>query len=142
MDLSKSEIERLIEEAEKAREFSYAPYSRFSVGAALLADSEKIYTGCNVESAAFAATCCAERVAFFKAISAGERNFSGIAIVGGIKGEALQNFCSPCGVCRQTMIEFCKAEDFKIILAKSLKEFEIFTLEDLLPHSFSAKNLN
>ena len=125
----------LVKEAMLARNNAYAPYSSFLVGAALLTKSGKIYTGCNIESASFSPTCCAERVAFFKAVSAGEREFSAIAIVGGKRGADSFELCSPCGVCRQIMAEFCN-RDFHIILSDSNESIESFTLEQLLPMSF------
>ncbi len=124
--------------AQKARENSYSPYSHFRVGAALLTKSGKVYTGCNIENAAFSATNCAERTAIFKAVSEGERDFEAIAIVGGKEGEVAP-FCAPCGVCRQVLAEFCP-NDFKIILGCAEK-FEVYTLEMLLPFSFTEKDL-
>ena len=114
---------------------SYSPYSGCKVGAALLARSGKVYLGCNVENAAYSPTICAERVAFMKAVSEGEREFAAIAIVGGVNGE-IKGLFPPCGVCRQVMREFC-SPDFKIILAKSKDEYKIFTLAELLPESFT-----
>ncbi|MBQ8177736.1 MAG: cytidine deaminase, partial [Clostridia bacterium] len=105
---------KLIEEAVKAREMAYAPYSNYMVGAALLATSGKIYHGCNVENAAYTPTNCAERTAFFKAISEGVRSFEAIAIVGGKAGAELSPSITPCGICRQVMVEFCP-KNFKII---------------------------
>lgn len=128
----------LLKTAEEARKNAYVPYSKFSVGAALLTKSGKIYTGCNIENAAYSPTNCAERTAFFKAISEGEREFEAIAVVGakdGKKGE----FCSPCGVCRQVMAEFCEP-DFKIVL-KDIDEIKIFSLSELLPSAFDNKTL-
>ena len=124
----------LMEEAKRVRENAYVPYSGFAVGAALLTTSGKIYTGCNVESASFSPTCCAERTAFFKAVSEGERTFVAIAVTGGKKEDPPVR-CTPCGVCRQVMAEFCK-EDFKVILVKP-DGFEARTLSQLLPDSFS-----
>ena len=124
--------------AQKARENSYSPYSHFRVGAALLTKSEKVFTGCNIENAAYSATNCAERTAIFKAVSEGERDFAAIAIVGGREGETAA-FCAPCGVCRQVLAEFCP-KDFKIILGNEEK-FEVFTLDSLLPFSFTDKDL-
>ena len=120
-------------------EKAYAPYSGYTVGAALLSKSGKVYTGCNVESASYSPTNCAERTAFFKAISEGEREFVKIAVVGGKNCNVTELFM-PCGVCRQVMAEFC-AKDFEIIVAKSTDEFYSFTLEQLLPHGFSPKNI-
>lgn len=127
--------EELVKKAMEMLEFSYAPYSNFHVGAALLGADNKIYTGCNIENAAYGPSNCAERTAFFKAVSEGCKEFRAIAIVGGPKG-IVSDYCPPCGVCRQVMAEFC-TRDFKIILAKSMTEQKIFTLEELLPQSFS-----
>ena len=130
---------QLIETAVKAREMAYAPYSHYKVGAALLAKSGKIYTGCNVENASFTPTNCAERTAFFKAISEGDREFEMIAIVAGKDGEELSKNCTPCGVCRQVMTEFCD-KDFKIILGTP-DDFKMLTLEEIMPYSFTATEL-
>lgn len=127
---------KLIEQAIAAREFSYSPYSHFKVGAALLTEDDKIYTGCNIESVSFSPTCCAERTAFFKAVSEGEKKFKAIAIVGAKEGENL-DYCAPCGVCRQVMAEFCEENDFVIILAKSLEDYKVYTLRELLPLAFA-----
>ena len=125
----------LIQTAVKMLDFSYVPYSHFHVGAALLTKSGKIYTGCNIESAAYGPSNCAERTAIFKAVSEGEKEFEAIAVVGGSEGK-IEDFCPPCGVCRQVMAEFCD-KDFKIILSNGKKEVKTFTLSDLLPESFS-----
>lgn len=125
----------LIKNAISMLTFSYSPYSSFCVGAALLSKNGKIYTGCNIENAAFGPSNCAERTAFFKAISEGQKEFTKIAIVGG-KNAILGKFCPPCGVCRQVMAEFC-SKDFKIILANSKNEIQTFTLGELLPQSFN-----
>ena len=130
---------QLIETAVKAREMAYAPYSHYKVGAALLAKSGKIYTGCNVENASFTPTNCAERTAFFKAISEGDREFEMIAIVAGKDGEELSKNCTPCGVCRQVMTEFCD-KDFKIILGTP-DDFKVLTLDEIMPYSFSSTEL-
>lgn len=124
----------LIKRAEIARLNAYAPYSKFSVGAALLAKSGKVYVGCNLENAAFTPTVCAERVAFFKALSEGEREFSSIAIVGGKAGES-STFCPPCGVCRQVMAEFCDS-DF-CIFSGTTENYRLYRLRDILPLAFS-----
>ena len=129
----------LIRLAEAARERAYAPYSGFLVGAALLGKSGKVYLGCNVENAGYSATNCAERTAFFKAISDGEREFQAIAIVGGKRGEK-PGYCPPCGICRQVMAEFCDGE-FPIVLG-SADKYEIHTLSSLLPLTFNADSLN
>jgi cytidine deaminase len=131
----------LIDKATAAREFAYAPYSNFSVGAALLTSKNQIYTGCNIESASYSPSNCAERTAFFKAVSEGERDFLAIAIVGGAKSSPIQQLCPPCGVCRQVMMEFCDVENFKIILGISLGNYSIFNLAELLPMGFGPKDL-
>lgn len=124
--------------AHEARNNSYSPYSHFRVGAALLTKGGKVYTGCNIENAAYSATNCAERTAIFKAVSEGEREFVALAIVGGREGETA-DFCAPCGVCRQVISEFCPKE-FEIVLGNEDK-FEVYTLDKLLPYSFSDKDL-
>ncbi len=124
----------LIAKAVEAMENAYAPYSAFKVGAALLSKSGRVFTGCNIENASYSPTCCAERTAFFKAISEGEKEFTAIAVVGGKEGE-ISSFCPPCGVCRQVMAEFCD-KDFMIILSDG-KLTKAHTLEKLLPESFS-----
>lgn len=124
----------LVSLAKKAAESSYSPYSEFRVGAALMTAEGKVYLGCNIENSAFGPTNCAERTAFFKAISEDERDFLKIAIVGGKDG-CFNDFCTPCGVCRQVMAEFC-SKDFTVILGKDGDKIRSFTLEELLPHSF------
>lgn len=128
----------LMEQAIEARKMSYSPYSGFKVGAALLGKSGKVYTGCNVENAAYTPTNCAERTAFFKAISEGEREFVSIAIVGG-RYESIADFCAPCGICRQVMAEFCD-KDFRIVMG-NLENIQVRTLEELLPLSFGKNDL-
>lgn len=123
----------------EAMEKSYSPYSGCKVGAALLTKNGKIYTGTNIENAAFSPTVCAERVAFFKAISEGETEFSAIAVVGGKNGK-VDGIFAPCGVCRQVMREFCD-DDFKIILGINEAEYKTITLGELLPISFSPKDV-
>ena len=129
----------LMQLALDARKQAYAPYSHFSVGAALLSKSGDAYTGCNVENAAFSPTCCAERVALFKAVSEGVREFSAIAIVGG-KEDDLSKICTPCGVCRQVLAEFCQG-DLRI-LTGTPDQIQATTLADLLPLAFSPNNFN
>ena len=124
----------LISEAKKAANNAYSPYSGFKVGAALLCENGRIYTGCNIENSSFTPTVCAERDAFFKAISEGVTDFVSIAIVGG-KDNIGEKICYPCGVCRQVMAEFCDAEKFKIILPHKDGTDELL-LKDLLPHGF------
>ncbi len=131
----------LVQQALDAREMAYAPYSGFAVGAALLAKSGKIYKGCNVESASYSPTNCAERTAVFKAVSEGERDFVAIAVVGGPKEELPKSYAWPCGVCRQVMVEFCDPKTFKVFVGNSAEDFEEFLLEELLPHSFTPRNL-
>ena len=128
----------LINQALEILKNSYSPYSDFKVGAALLTESGKIYSGVNVENAAFSATTCAERTAFVKAVSEGENKFSAIAVVGGKKGN-ITDYCSPCGVCRQIMAEFC-SKDFKIILFNG-NTIKIHSLGELLPSGFGSDNL-
>ena len=123
----------LIEKAKQAMEKAYAPYSGFQVGAALKCADGSIYTGCNIENASFSPTICAERTAFAKAVSEGKRDFTAIAVCGG-KGGVITGLCTPCGVCRQVMAEFCK-EDFRVILVKP-DGYEERTLSQLLPDSF------
>lgn len=132
-------VNMLIAKAILAREQSYCPYSNFSVGASLLTDHGAVYTGSNIESASYTPTVCAERVAIFSAVHAGERSFSAIAIVGGKKDEFISSFCAPCGVCRQVMAEFC-SPDFTIILSDG-NETKIYTLAELLPESFGPSSL-
>lgn len=122
------EIKKLIEEAKKSQENSYSPYSHFRVGSALLTKEGKVFTGCNIENVSYTPSCCSERTAFFKAVSEGYKEFESIAIIGD------QPFCTPCGVCRQVMSEFCD-KDFKIYLTDG-KEYKEYTLEQLLPLSF------
>ena len=130
----------LANEAKRAMEKAYAPYSGFHVGAALLTREGKVYTGCNIENAAYGPTNCAERTAFFKAVSEGVTSFAAIAIVGGKDG-VITELCPPCGVCRQVMMEFCEADKFYVILARSEEDYWIYTLEELLPLGFGAANL-
>ena len=120
----------LLEEAKKARLKAYTPYSNFKVGAALLTKSGKVYLGCNIENATYTPTNCAERTAFFKAVSEGEREFEKIAIVGAKDGEDANVMCSPCGVCRQVMMEFCDPKEFQIILANGENTCRVMTLEE------------
>lgn len=130
----------LIRLALEARKMAYAPYSQYKVGAALLTGNGKVYLGCNIENAAFSATNCAERTAFFKAVSEGERNFTAIAIVGG-KGEEPDDFAYPCGVCRQVMMEFCNPKTFRVISAVTEDNYIDKTLEEMLPCGFGPSNL-
>ena len=130
----------LVEAAFDSLNYSYTPYSKFKVGAALLSKEQKVYQGCNIESASYTPTNCAERTAFFKAVSEGVHDFEAIAIVGGSEG-VCKDFCPPCGVCRQVMMEFCDYKNFKIILANENRDYKVFTLEELLPLGFGPSNL-
>ncbi len=138
--MDKKRIEEMIDLAIGQMEFSYVPYSHFRVGAALLGKNGKLYTGCNIENAAYTPTNCAERTAFFKAVSEGVREFDAICVVGGKEG-ILTEYAAPCGVCRQVMMEFCDPDTFQIIMAKSRQEYEIYTLKDILPRGFGPANL-
>lgn len=135
------EKSELIQIAMEARKKAYTPYSHFKVGAALLTKEGKVYTGCNIENAAYTPTNCAERTAFFKAVSEGDYNFEAIAIVGGAEDVDEPAFCAPCGVCRQVMMEFCDYKTFEVILAKNLSDYKVMTLEELVPMGFGPKNL-
>ena len=142
--MDKKQIEEMIDLAIKQLGYSYAPYSHFHVGAALLAKNGTYYTGCNIENAAYTPTNCAERTAIFKAISEGNKEFVAIAIVGnkaGIKqGEG--DYCAPCAVCRQVMAEFCDLDTFKVIIAKDTDDYLEHTLGELLPLAFTGKALD
>lgn len=131
----------LVEEAFKAREMSWSPYSHFRVGAALLSENEKVFLGCNIENAAYSPSNCAERTAFFKAVSEGVREFTAIAVVGGPADRPVTDYAYPCGVCRQVMMEFCDCTSFRVIVARSADDFKIYTLEELLPCGFGPANL-
>ena len=141
-NLSTDEIEKLIDEAFLARENAYTPYSNFKVGASVLTANKKIYRGCNIENSSFSPTICAERTAIFTAVSQGIKDFLAICVVGGKQDCINLDFSPPCGVCRQVMVEFCDKDNFLIILAKNKKDYKIYTLSEMLPHSFSKKELN
>ena len=130
----------LIRLALAARQMAYVPYSKYRVGAALLTKQGKVYQGCNIENAAYTPSNCAERTAFFKAVSEGERGFEAIAIVGGSQDNPT-DYAYPCGVCRQVMMEFCDPETFRIILAVSKEQYDVFTLKEMLPLGFGPLNL-
>lgn len=132
----------LVKKALEARNNAYTPYSRYHVGAALITKQEKIYLGCNIENASYGATNCAERTAFFKAVSEGERDFLAIAIAGGMADtkEPLADYAYPCGICRQVMKEFCE-DDFVILVAKSETDYRKHTLSELLPYGFGGDKL-
>ena len=137
--LTKDQIRELAVKSLAGIKNSYAPYSHFHVSAVLLCGNGAVYTGNNIENAAYTPSVCAERCAFFKAVSEGERDFTAIALCGGLNKE-LKEYAAPCGVCRQVMREFCKP-DFKIILVKSEEEWKIYTLSQLLPEGFGPENL-
>ena len=141
-ELAKIAVEKL--------KFSYTPYSGFNVAAALLTESGKVDFGVNIENAAYTPTVCAERTAFFKAVSEGERHFRAIAVAGckrtyldsdEYKKGLLPGYTAPCGVCRQVMREFCDPSEFDVILVRSYDDFRVFRLEELLPESFGPENL-
>lgn len=139
--LPQAVIIELITAAIDARKKSYSPYSHYQVGAALLTGDEQIITGCNIENAAYGPTNCAERTAFFKAVSEGNRDFRAIAIVGSPEGDELVQYAYPCGVCRQVMMEFCSPSNFQIIVARSEKDYRVMVLSELLPEGFGPDNL-
>ena len=130
----------LLDKAKEMLSYAYAPYSNFKVGAALLCKDGKIFGGCNIENAAYGPSNCAERTVFFNAVSSGQKAFEAIAIVGGMNGQ-IKDFCPPCGVCRQVMMEFCKPKEFLILLQNAHGETKEFTLEEILPLGFGAANL-
>lgn len=130
----------LVDLAKKAAKNAYVPYSHHTVGAALLCKNGKVYLGCNIENAAYSPTNCAERTAFFKAVSEGERDFEAIAVVGGYELD-FENYFAPCGVCRQVMAEFCDMKTFKVVFGKNGDEYKVFTLEEILPFGFLPKDL-
>ncbi|MCI9163480.1 MAG: cytidine deaminase [Lachnospiraceae bacterium] len=132
--------EDLIRLAAEAMSYAYAPYSGFWVGAALLCADGRVYQGCNIENAAYTPGNCAERTAFFKAVSEGQREFEAICIVGGHNGVP-NGYTAPCGVCRQVMMEFCCPETFRVILAKDEKHWKEYSLQELLPMGFGPDNL-
>lgn len=140
IQLNESLIKEMIHVAIEQLANAYVPYSGFRVGAALLAENGTIYTGCNIENAAYTPTNCAERTAFFKAVSEGVRQFDAICVVGGKDG-VLTEYAAPCGVCRQVMMEFCNPDTFQIILAVSEENYDVFTLRQLLPQGFGPNNL-
>lgn len=133
--------QELIEMAMEARKLAYAPYSHFQVGAALLAEDETVYQGCNIENASYPAGHCAERTAFSNAVVHGMRKFVAIAIVGGAEGVSELEYCAPCGICRQMMREFCEPDRFEIVLARTRDDYKVYTLQELLPESFGPQNL-
>lgn len=139
--VSAVQICELVGRAKEQLRLVYAPYSRFHVAAALLCKDGTVYTGCNVENASYPAGNCAERTVVFKAVSEGKREFSCIVIMGGSLGK-VESYCPPCGICRQVLREFCRPSEFQVILAKSEEDYQVFSLEELLPESFGPEFLN
>lgn len=131
----------LMKAALAARAAAYAPYSHFTVGAALLGDDGCIYTGCNIENAAYSPSNCAERTAFFKAVSEGRRDFRAIAVAGAPESVTPESGVTPCGVCRQVMAEFCDPDKFDVIIGRSELDFRVYKLGELLPNAFSGDSL-
>ena len=140
IEISSELTAKLIATAHEMQKYSYTPYVEFAVGAALLTADDEIYTGCNIQNAALSPNICAERTAFFKAVSEGKTKFKAIAIVGGPDRE-IGDFCFPCGVCRQVMVEYCDPDSFIIITANDKGEVKTVTLSELLPYSFGPENL-
>ena len=133
--------EELVHQAFQARKHAYTPYSHFQVGAALLCDDGKVFEGANIENSAYPVCLCAERTALAAAVYAGERDFTAIAVVGGQEDALEFGFCSPCGVCRQALNEFCDPDHFHVILARSDTDYKVYTLRELLPLGFTAKDM-
>lgn len=131
----------LIEKAVEVFPNSYAPYSKYNVAAAALFDSGKIYTGVNIESASLGATICAERNAIFHAAAEGERKLLAIAVIGGLDGDYGDEYCVPCGICRQVMRDFADKETMLLISAKSPSDYKEYTLDEILPYSFGPEAL-
>lgn len=143
----KSEYDELTKIAIQAREKAYCPYSKFAVGAALVDADGNVYTGCNIENAAFGSVNCAERTALFKAVSEGIRDFKFIILVGGDVDKNPNYICPPCGLCRQALREFVNPKEFYVVMPEvsedgQIRNFQIYTLEELLPFSFSPDNLD
>ena len=136
----KKDWSMLISEALEARRNAYVPYSHYTVGAALLCEDGEVIRGCNIENATYGATNCAERTAFFNAVSKGKRKFTALAITGGMEGAEPTDYAYPCGICRQVIKEFC-ADDFIIIVAKGRTEYEEYRLQGLLPHGFGGESI-
>ena len=139
--MTKEKKQELVAKALEARAYSYAPYSDFRVGAALLCRDGNIVTGCNIENAAYGPSNCAERTAVFKAVSEGIQEFDAIAITGGPGMDPPKEIAAPCGVCRQGLREFCEPETCLVLLGKGDGSWQEYTLEELLPLGFSGKNL-
>ncbi len=135
-------VRELIYSAAEARKKAYAPYSEYMVGAAVLTNELRIYTGCNIENASYTPSICAERTALSKAVSEGWRKVKAIAVVGSPKGDVISQYAFPCGVCRQALREFADAERFLVIVAKSDTDYKVYRLNELLPESFGPENLS
>ena len=134
------DVEALVQAALDARRNAYVPYSHYTVGASLLTEEGEIFSGCNIENASYGATNCAERTAFFRAVSLGKRKFRAIAVAGGMEGEQPEEYAYPCGICRQVMREFCE-DDFKIIVARSVNDFREYRLDEILPFGFGGESI-
>lgn len=134
-------VKELIRSAMDARKKAYAPYSGYMVGAAVLTNELRIYTGCNIENASYGAAICAERTAVSKAVSEGRRGFKAIAVVGSPEGEGITQYAFPCGICRQVMREFCNPDHMIVIVARGEEDYRLYTLSELLPESFGPDNL-
>ena len=134
-------VNEMIRSAIEARKKAYAPYSGYMVGAAVLTNELRIYTGCNIENASYTPSICAERTAISKAVSEGWRRLKAIAIVGSPKGDTISQYAFPCGVCRQVMREFADPEEFVVITARSEQDYKLYKLYELLPESFGPDNL-
>lgn len=134
-------VNEMIRSAIEARKKAYAPYSGYMVGAAVLTNELRIYTGCNIENASYTPSICAERTAISKAVSEGWRRLKAIAIVGSPIGDTISQYAFPCGVCRQVMREFTDPEEFVVITARSEQDYKLYKLYELLPESFGPDNL-
>lgn len=134
------DVEALVQAALDARRNAYVPYSHYAVGASLLTEEGEIFSGCNIENASYGAANCAERTAFFRAVSLGKRKFRAIAVAGGMEGEQPEEYAYPCGICRQVMREFCE-DDFKIIVARSMNDFREYRLDEILPFGFGGDSI-
>ena len=134
-------VKELIKAAMEAKKKAYTPYSGYQVGAALLTNELRIYTGCNIENASYGACNCAERTALFRAVYEEKKEFCAIAIVGKSQEKEEFDYCAPCGICRQVMAEFCDPDTFQVIVAKSTEDYKIYLLKELLPLSFNGSSL-
>lgn len=141
VEITEIPVREMIRSAIEARKKAYAPYSDYMVGAAVLTNELRIYTGCNIENAAYTPGICAERTAISKAVSEGCRKLKAIAVVGSPRGNVISQYAFPCGVCRQVMREFIEPEDFFVIVAKSEEEYQAYRFSQLLPESFGPENL-